>query len=133
MAGALCHAAGMTAIARLGCTAIDCPDPRSLAAFYAAITGWPIDEQGSDDEWVKLPAPGGAGLAFQRVNDYRPPLWPGQEHPQQAHLDFYLADLDEGERQVLALGAHKHEVQPGGDFRVYLDPAGHPFCLCQEG
>ncbi len=64
---------------------------------------------------------------------YRPPEWPGQEQPQQAHLDFYVGDLDEGERRVLDLGARKHEVQPGGDFRVYLDPAGHPFCLCQEG
>jgi hypothetical protein len=37
---------------------------------------------------------------------------------------------------VLALGATKHAVQPGeaaGDlFRVYLDPAGHPFCLCWD-
>ncbi|HWD63032.1 MAG TPA: VOC family protein, partial [Humibacter sp.] len=33
-----------------------------------------------------------------------------------------------GEAQVLALGA----VKAGSDhetFRVYLDPAGHPFCL----
>jgi hypothetical protein len=37
---------------------------------------------------------------------------------------------------VLALGATRHDVQPGepsGDgFRVYLDPAGHPFCLCWD-
>jgi hypothetical protein len=45
-------------------------------------------------------------------------------------------DVDAVERQVLALGARKHEVQPGeaaGDpFRVYLDPVGHPFCLCWD-
>ena len=38
------------------------------------------------------------------------------------------------EPAVLALGARRHDVQPGesdGDtFRVYLDPVGHPFCLC---
>ena len=31
---------------------------------------------------------------------------------------------------VIALGATKHEHQPGTSFRVFLDPAGHPFCLC---
>ena len=34
-------------------------------------------------------------------------------------------------RPVVALGARKHEHQPGKTFRVFLDPAGHPFCLCQ--
>ena len=34
---------------------------------------------------------------------------------------------------ILELGARVHEHQPTqeGDFRVYLDPAGHPFCLVQ--
>ena len=30
------------------------------------------------------------------------------------------------EEQVLAIGARKHEHQPGTTFRVFLDPAGHP-------
>ena len=33
---------------------------------------------------------------------------------------------------MLAIGARKHEHQPGTTFRVFLDPAGHPFCLCLE-
>jgi hypothetical protein len=44
-------------------------------------------------------------------------------------LDLKVADLDAGEAAVVALGARKHEVQPGETFRVFLDPAGHPFCL----
>ena len=40
-----------------------------------------------------------------------------------------VPDLDAAEPAVLALGARKHDVQPGETFRVYLDPAGHPFCL----
>ena len=51
------------------------------------------------------------------------------EHPQQIHLDLEVDDLDAGEAAVVALGARKHEVQPGETFRVFLDPAGHPFCL----
>ena len=64
-------------------------------------------------------------------SDHRPPDW--AEGAQQVHLDFALADLDEGERAVLALGARKAEVQPApDDWRVFLDPAGHPFCLVLE-
>ena len=56
-------------------------------------------------------------------------MWPGSEAPQQLHLDFDVPDLDAAEAEVLALGARKAEVQPGRDFRVFLDPVGHPFCL----
>jgi hypothetical protein len=44
-------------------------------------------------------------------------------------MDFTVQDLDEGEAYVLSVGATKASVQPGTTFRVYLDPAGHPFCL----
>lgn len=36
------------------------------------------------------------------------------------------------EAAVLELGATRHEHQPGTTFRVFLDPAGHPFCLCLD-
>ena len=118
----------MAGIARFSLVALDCPDPRALAEFYAAITGWQPDRD--DGDWVQLGNDdGGATLAFQRAPRHRPPVWPSDDHPQQAHLDFDVSDLDVGEEQVLALGAHKADVQPGTTFRVYLDPAGHPFCL----
>ena len=44
-------------------------------------------------------------------------------------------DVDAAEPAVLALGATKTAEQPGvpdGNWRVYLDPAGHPFCLCWD-
>jgi Glyoxalase-like domain len=120
----------MTAIARLSLFALDCPDHHALARFYAAITGWTLDPRGLDDgEWITLVNDGGATLAFQRVDNFEPPTWPSGGHPQQAHLDFDVVDLDIGEQQVLALGARKPEFQPGETFRVYIDPAGHPFCL----
>ncbi|MBW8767235.1 MAG: hypothetical protein JF630_13750 [Geodermatophilales bacterium] len=72
----------------------------------------------------------GAGyrIAFQQAPDLRPPDWPDPERPQQFHLDIRVADIDEAEPQVLALGARRLPGG-GGDFRVYADPAGHPFCL----
>jgi catechol 2,3-dioxygenase-like lactoylglutathione lyase family enzyme len=122
----------MTPIATFSVVALDCPDPDLLARFYADVTGWEIDPD-RDDDWVQLQAPGVGHptLAFQQVADHRPPQWPGSEHPQQAHLDFAVPDLDAAEAQLLAIGARKHEVQPGQTFRVYLDPAGHPLCLVQ--
>jgi hypothetical protein len=50
--------------------------------------------------------------------------------PQQMHIDVMVEDLDVAEAAVLGLGATKHDHQPGTTFRVFLDPAGHPFCLC---
>jgi len=110
---------------------LDCPDPHVLAEFYGALLGWParVHEEGT---WMSISS-GDHHIHFQRVDDaYRPPSWPGQEVPQQVHLDVDVADLDEAEAAVLALGATKHEHQPGTTFRVFLDPAGHPFCLCRE-
>ncbi|WP_435887960.1 VOC family protein [Streptomyces niveus] len=46
------------------------------------------------------------------------------------HIDVKVPDLDVAEPQVLALGA---TLVDGSDkpvgYRVYADPAGHPFCL----
>ncbi len=114
-------------IARFALVALDCPDPVALARFYREVTGWPVADGG--DGWVELDNGGGATIAFQHVDDYVPPVWPGSEHPQQLHLDFDVDDLDAGEAAVLAAGARKAGYQPGDTWRVYLDPAGHPFCL----
>ena len=119
----------MSGIARLRVVAIDCPDPGELARFYGAITGWPVDDEHTDADWLELRSPDGVTVAFQLAEEYSPPVWPGAEHPQQMHLDFDVEDLDVGEAKVLAQGARKAEVQPGETFRVFIDPAGHPFCL----
>ncbi len=117
----------MTGIARFSLVALDCRDPQALATFYGAVTGWPVHHDGGD--WVQLRSDTGATIAFQLAPDHQPPVWPSTDHPQQVHLDFDVPDLEVGEEQVLALGARKAEFQPGETFRVFLDPAGHPFCL----
>ena len=117
----------MEPIGRFALVALDCPDPPGLAAFYTSITGWPVDY--ADEDWVQLRSDGGTTIAFQLAPDHVPPVWPSSEHPQQAHIDFYVDDLDVAEGRVNAAGARKTELQPGETFRVFLDPAGHPFCL----
>ena len=117
------------AIARYPGVVIDCPEPRVLAEFYGSVLGWSVD---ISDDWADIRADYGQTISFQQVADYRPPRWPTQDVPQQMHLDLMVDDLDAGEREVLALGATKAEHQPGTTFRVFLDPSGHPFCLCVE-
>ncbi|WP_341717034.1 VOC family protein [Micromonospora sp. FIMYZ51] len=108
---------------------VDCPDPRALVEFYRQATGFEIAPDFTDD-FVGLSGPNGLYIGFQRVDGYQPPDWPDQRRPQQLHLDYSVDDVDEAEAMVLALGATKAGFQPGGDrWRVYLDPAGHPFCL----
>jgi predicted enzyme related to lactoylglutathione lyase len=121
---------------------LDCPDALELARFYSTILGWDL-EDGSDRDWATLVPPGGgvtperpdgrASLAFQRIDDFVAPTWPGGSHPQQFHLDFTVLDIDETEPMVVGAGAtvHGHQPSENGGFRVYLDPAGHPFCLCR--
>ncbi|WP_433365715.1 VOC family protein [Actinoplanes sp. CA-142083] len=118
--------AGM-AIARMPLLAIDCPDPGALARFYGAMLDWKIDDAANP---ASVCAENGQCIAFHQVADYTPPTWPTQERPQQMHLDMLVDDLDAAEAAVLELGATKHPDQPGTSFRVFLDPAGHPFCLC---
>jgi len=67
-------------------------------------------------------------IAFQQVEHYTAPRWPDQTTPQQMHLDVRVEDFDVAEAAVLELGATKAGSETP-TFRVYLDPAGHPFCL----
>jgi len=125
------------AIAKYSLTALDCLDPVALASFYAKITDFEVvvahrDKHGNP-HWVELVDNGVTRIAFQRVEKYIPPTWPEGPTPQQAHLDFDVADLNKAEQQLLEIGAVKSPIQtssnPETNFRVYFDPAGHPFCL----
>lgn len=111
---------------------LDSPDPRQLAAFYQRLLGWAI---GTDEpEWVTLRPPGGGtGLSFQLESAYVRPVWPaGPGDPQMMlHLDFGTSDLEAGVAQAIEAGATLAEFQPQADVRVFLDPAGHPFCVFQ--
>ena len=106
------------------------PDAGVLAAFYRELLGWGTraDEPG----WVALAAPGaGAGLSFQTEEGHVPPVWPAGPGDQQMmmHLDIEVDDLEAAGAHAVRCGATLAEYQPQDDVRVYLDPAGHPFCL----
>lgn len=113
-------------IGRLHHVIIDCPDPPALAAFYSELLGLPVTWQEADFAVVARNETS-SGIAFQLAPGHQPPRWPDPRWPQQFHLDVMVDDVDAAEPKVLALGAQR---LPGGDsYRVYADPAGHPFCL----
>jgi Glyoxalase-like domain len=119
-------------IGQLQCVVLDCPDATGLARFYQALLGGAVNQ--ADPRWAvnadfsTLHMESGLVFGFQRVPDFRAPQWPASAHPQQFHLDLDVPDLDQAHPQVLELGATLLHVDPRG-WRIYADPAGHPFCL----
>lgn len=118
---------GMTAIARLGGVSLDSADPARLADFYRQLLG--LDVFLETDDFVALK---GAGILItaQRVEGHVPATWPDGLVPKQLHLELAVDDLDSAETMALALGAIRAIQQPAPDqWRVLIDPAGHPFCM----
>ena len=109
-------------------------DPSGLATFYERLLGF---ERTTDEpDWVMLKAPGGgAGLSFQREEFHNPSTWPAgpTDQQMQAHLDIAVDDLDSAGERAREAGATLAEHQPQDHVRVWIDPAGHPFCLFLEG
>jgi hypothetical protein len=109
---------------------LDAPDARELADFYHRLLGWKVEQD--EPDWVKLGSPEGApGLSFQTEDAYVRPTWPAGPGDQQmsVHLDIKVDDMDAAGAHAIAEGAVLAEHQPQDDVRVYLDPAGHPFCF----
>jgi hypothetical protein len=110
---------------------IDCADAGALAAFWAALLDGEVTLTG---EGYAVVAVAQGWLTAYEVDDYQPPTWPDGARPRQLHLDVAVADLEDAERRALALGATKPSTQPSPtEWRVLLDPAGHPFCLTTAG
>ena len=115
------------AVARLAMASLDCADPVPLAEFWAALLDGTVIASTEDVSVVQTDT---IMIATIRVPDYHPPTWPGGDAPKRIHLDLAVADLAEAESTALRLGARKADHQPQPDqWRIFLDPAGHPFCL----
>ena len=111
---------------------LGCPDPWELARFWAGLLGGtPVEWYPG---WVTLePPPHGQRLSFQGTGRAE-----GGARTQIVHFDVLVSDLASAHERVVALGgvfigAHV-SPRPGPDgepipWRVYQDPAGHPFCL----
>ncbi|MPZ26387.1 MAG: VOC family protein [Micromonosporaceae bacterium] len=129
-------------IGQLANLVLETRDPQALAQFYSELLGKPIARV--DRDWVDVGEPQEMLLSFQLAPEYEPPRWPDPASSMQFHLDIWVQDIAEAEAKVLALGATRlpwssddevaQGLRPAGanGFRVYADPAGHPFCLCWD-
>ncbi|TDO54903.1 putative enzyme related to lactoylglutathione lyase [Kribbella sp. VKM Ac-2527] len=110
---------------------LEAADLHAESAFWAGLLGGTVE---ANQRWHNIWVDGDWQLGVQLAPNHVPPRWPDDTSPQQIHLDFYLEDLEAGHERVLELGgrllkAADDSAVPSG-FRVYADPAGHPFCLC---
>lgn len=120
----LCQKDGAGPAMELFAVTIDAPDASALARFYADLLGMEVSYDGTEGALI---TGYGTSVMFQQVSEYTRPQWPDPAHPQQAHLDIIVEDLDAGQARALELGASR--LRDGEQFRVFADPAGHPFCL----
>lgn len=115
----------------LGNVMVDCDDEKKLQAFYASLLGWRKCER---YDRPAVCSSSGIVFLFVEEEDYVPPVWPEKagEQQKQMHFDFQVDNIEEMVEKAISLGATKADAQFGGsDFVTMLDPAGHPFCLCQ--
>ena len=119
---------------RLNAVVLDCPDVAALSDFYVRFLGWKRG-YAEGDEWAEIVDPSsGAKIAFQKNEDYLPPVWPEEPGKQQQmlHLDFIAEDESHREaavRHAIACGAARARKQYSDAWTVMLDPVGHPFCI----
>lgn len=115
-------------IGRLETIVLDTREPRRLARFYADLIGAKVVTE--EDRWVTIEDGDGRRLSFQYSPEHQPPTFPDTAGSQQSHVDVRVDDVDAAERQVLDLGATRvPDATEDNNFRVFRDPAGHPFCL----
>jgi len=114
---------------------LDSDNPDELSDFYQKLLGWEkrkytINSIVFNDHDDGMPFQ----LLFQYDENYVRPVWPAEpgEQQQMAHLDFFVENLEEGVTHALFCGAVLSPIQFADSWRVMIDPAGHPFCICPK-
>lgn len=113
-------------IGQLETVVLDAADIAALSAFYTSLAGW--TQKYADDDWVTLTTDDGWRIGLQHAPDHQPPHWPDPAHPQQAHLDFRVPDIEAAAARAVELGATM--LRRNETWHTLADPAGHAFDLC---
>ena len=117
-------------VGRLTQLVLECDDAERLARFWQEVLDLPEPE--GDSDWLTLRWEPVGRFSFHRVADYRPPPWPGERGEQHVHFDLLVDNLRDASLAVERAGARPMTdiLDPGPkSWRIYADPAGHPFCL----
>ncbi len=108
----------------------DAADLHAESRFWAGVLGGTVE---ADEDWHTVVVDGAPRIGIQLAPDHIRPQWPDGQ-PQQVHLDLVVEEIAPAHQQVMDLGAQLLQPEAESDspnaFRVYADPAGHPFCLC---
>lgn len=113
---------------------IDCKNSEELSDFYSNMLGW--KKINKDPEYIAVISPNNYPiLLFQENENYIAPIYPASKYGQQQmiHLDFSVEDIDKGVAHAISCGAILSEYQFSDSWKVLIDPAGHPFCICCKG
>ncbi|MCF2434608.1 VOC family protein [Streptomyces thinghirensis] len=117
------------ALVNAGVVVLDCAEAEKLAEFYKGLLG----AEGTDAtaNRIEIRSADGFRMAFRRDVNATRRAGPGPRTPQ-AHLDFWVDDLDEGgtrcRRTRWASGGGEGRTRGARGARL-LDPAGHSFTL----
>jgi hypothetical protein len=111
---------------------VDCRDPESLAAFWAAVLDYRVLSR-EDDEVEIGPEAGFGGpaptLVFGRVAEPK-------TGKLRLHIDVSPTDRDQDDelQRLLDLGARPADVGQTGEesWHVLQDPEGNEFCLLRS-
>ena len=116
-------------------TALDCPDPIALANFYADLTGLEVEPLGDfppeDVDWIELQDNGLPTIGFQKVPRTFPPTGPTDRRPNSC-TSTSRSPTSTRARPTRSRRREEGREPAGYQLRVYLDPAGHPFCLVKS-
>jgi Glyoxalase-like domain len=103
----------------------DCSDPRGLATFWSAVTGYrPVTER---QDFVALRAPDKRGV--RQILFFKVPE--PKVAKSRVHVDLAARDPEQEIERLVALGATKleHREGNGTSWTVMLDPEGNEFCV----
>jgi len=120
--------------ARMTALAVNSTDPAALAAWWAEVLGYEVQDTGEDGV-VTIGLPGQELKGAQPVLDFVPvpDPTPGRRR---LHIDLNATDRSQAEEleRLLALGATPVDVGQGPlraemNWYVLADPEGNEFCL----
>lgn len=109
---------------------LDADDIETVSSFWARLLGGRVYPD--DDFHCVLDGDGRWVIGVQRAPNHVPPDWPDGT-AQQVHIDLHVEDPHAAHTEAIAQGARllqeADDLNAPEGYRVYADPAGHPFCI----
>ena len=115
--------------ARIGNIAFDCDDVLTMAAFWSAVLGRPVDK-GSSEFFASI---GGADAERREPALYFNKVPESKQAKNRVHLDLVNPDPSAAD-EIVRLGGTvvgKHQI-PGQRWTVMQDPEGNEFCIATK-